>query len=186
MWAIINIANPRWDTPSSIDLCETEEEAEAFIKWLEENGYGGCSDWSFVKVKGRLWTELPKPLHWMTKYVKVTMLADGTFEEEVSDKKMTGDRFEQENEWNYSAEVVDAVAKDGFHVSMNEPKLDRWNKKGPYVSIWAYSDGSQPAHVVLAALDAKIRQAKELLAEQFKAEVKPVEPVAEEVVWTQT
>lgn len=185
MWAIINTQSKPydWDGKSTVDMCETEEEAEAFVQWLNDHGFGGCSDWHFVKIKGRIWTELPKDLHWQTAYVKVMLKPDGSFDvSEPSYGKMNPEE-ENDNEWNYPEETIETMKRDGVVVNVNEPDYKHY-MEAPTCSVWGYSDGSQPAHVFHAAFDSGVAEAKRRLQEKYKATVKPVETVVtEKVVW---
>jgi hypothetical protein len=50
MYAIINIANRRWETPDNVMYTTTLERAQELLKELEEAGLQGSSDWSHVIV----------------------------------------------------------------------------------------------------------------------------------------
>jgi len=180
MWIIVNIANSRWDTPSSVDVCETEEVADELCAWLN-NCYGGSSDFSFVVVKGRKWATIPEVFDPFENGCKVYMDENGDFQvekhemntRESDNLKLPEDERFLDNTWNYHEDVVEELKDKGVVVSSYGPYL--YGTPGPYVSIVVYSDVALGKEDLDNLLGPHIEKAKQALRDKYEvAELLPI------------
>jgi|SRR5688572_22254374 len=188
MWVVLNIANSRFETPSSVDYCETEEQANALCDYLE-NKYGGCSDFVFAVVKARKWDELPVPYDPYSSILRVEMNADGSFKEEWSEKnkrysddlKLPEDERFLEDTWNYPQEAVDALKEKGLHVSVNKPY--QYGTNPPGISIFIYSDVALDDEQLEILVRPYAEEAKKTLQEQYEVVDLPPRPAPPTKGW---